>query len=550
MNLDQENKQDIALRVSDGEPVDWDLELQKSTGEDENKSIAGMRILSAIAECHRESTHRWGHLEILEELGSGSFGTVFRARDTRLDRDVALKLVESGSENTAGTLDLIKEARLLARVKHPNVVTVFGAEEHDGQVGIWMDLLRGTTLADHIRNNGIVSPREAALIGVEICRALAAVHETGVVHRDIKAENVMQDDGGNWVLADFGSGRPLSAFLDDCAPVSGTPLYMAPEILAGETGTSTSDLYSLGVLLFHLVTASFPVKAASLAELKQAHREHRRELPRDARADLPDGFIRIVEKALSPEPDKRFRTAGEMETALSDWLSDRASKAQDRLRRGTLGWWVAAILLITAGLWYALQPDRTSLDFHASLVRLSPTGVSATLMPGGRVAPGDQVSLEVQTSQELWVYVINEDEAGHAYVLFPLPGLDQQNPLPGEGRYTLPGKVNGHNRYWTADTAGGREHFLVVASLNRQERFEKEMATLARPEMIGDQPMALNDEARRELARGFGQVTGLSGGIAGTNAVRLFELADDLNNSSLTLSGVQVRHLILENPIP
>ena len=141
-------------------------------------------------------------------IGEGSFGRVYRAWDTQLEREVALKLVKASGVSQAFDLArAIKEARLLARVRHPNVVRVFGADSHAGRFGLWMELIPGRTLGQVLMMHGPMSVSEAIPIGIDLCHALAAVHGAGLLHRDIKAQNVLREDGGRIVLMDFGTGH-------------------------------------------------------------------------------------------------------------------------------------------------------------------------------------------------------------------------------------------------------------------------------------------------------------------------------------------------------
>ena len=211
---------------------------------------------------------------------------------------------------------MLHEARLFARVAHPNVVTVYGAEKHAGRVGFWMEIIHGRTLSQFLADEGPLAAEEAAHIGIELCRALAALHHAGLVHRDVKASNVMRAAGGRIVLMDLGAGADLSPGSAPHPPVSGTPLYMAPELLRGEAMTPRGDLYALGVLLYHMATGDFPVHGATLAELRDAHARRAARHLRDARPDLPGWFIAAVERALAADPAERFATAGEMEQAL------------------------------------------------------------------------------------------------------------------------------------------------------------------------------------------------------------------------------------------
>jgi len=253
---------------------------------------------------------RWGQLVLLDKVGEGSFGEVYRAWDLILEREVALKLMLAAEEDPA----LLLEARMLARLRHPNVVTVFGVDRHDGRSGVWMDFIEGETLAALVEQRGSFGAQEALLVGVDVCRALAAAHQSGLLHRDIKAQNVMRERGGRIVLMDFGLGHETAG--GEPTDLGGTPLYMAPEVLEGEPATVPSDLYAVGVLLFHLVTRAYPVEGSSLEELRAAHGAHRARSLRDLRPDLPSAFSRVVEKAIAPEPARRYATAGQMTSAL------------------------------------------------------------------------------------------------------------------------------------------------------------------------------------------------------------------------------------------
>jgi serine/threonine-protein kinase len=277
---------------------------------------SGEAALSGALERHAPPT-RWGDLILLDEIGRGSFGTVYRAHDPRLDRAIAVKLLRPSSGNEHLTSALLHEGRTLARVKHPHVVTVYGAGEHEGQAGLWMELVRGVTLEQMLGSHGPFSAGEAGLIGQVLCRALVAVHRAGLIHGDVKAQNVMREEGGRLVLMDFGAGRTRSSESPIRREILGTLVYLAPELLDGANPTIRSDIYSLGVLLYHLVTNDFPVSATSVAELRAAHARGDAARLRDLRSDLPATFVRAVERAIERDPARRFSTGGEMEAALA-----------------------------------------------------------------------------------------------------------------------------------------------------------------------------------------------------------------------------------------
>jgi hypothetical protein len=240
---------------------------------------------------------------------------------------VALKLVKIPEVNAASASLVLREGRMLARVRHPNVVTVFGATKAGNEVGLWMELVRGRSLAEVVRKDGPFGAEEASVIGLSVCRALAAVHAAGLVHRDIKAQNVMREAGGRIVLMDFGAGWDTAMpDPDGSRRAPGTPAYMAPEVISGHPATPLSDIYGVGVLLYYLVTGRHPVDGRSLADIAVGQRR----LLEDDRPDLPERFIRIVERALAVNPSDRHQSAGALIRDLSQGVaSDRSWQAGD-----------------------------------------------------------------------------------------------------------------------------------------------------------------------------------------------------------------------------
>src|SRR5688572_3099079 len=203
----------VARAISDRRPVDWQ-DAESSLGSADlpaREALRELRILEQIARLHQESgtsveRSTWAHLVLLEPIGHGGYGDVYRALDTRLDREVALKLLRRPeTETDALGAVAIEEARLLARVRHPNVVTIHGADRIEGRVGLWMEFLRGRTLEDLVRERGPLPGDEVSAIGRDLCGALDAVHSAGLLHRDVKAQNVMREDDGRLVLMDFGA---------------------------------------------------------------------------------------------------------------------------------------------------------------------------------------------------------------------------------------------------------------------------------------------------------------------------------------------------------
>ena len=258
---------------------------------------------------------RWGPLVVHEKIGRGSFGDVYRAWDPRLERAVALKLIPEHSSSASESP--VEEGRLLARVRHPNVLTVHGAERIDGRIGIWTEYVSGETLAAEVRRRGPLPVAEAVAIGVDVCRALGAVHAAGLLHRDVKAQNVFRDGGGRIILGDFGTGIEFADDTQVGAPqIAGTPLYLAPEIFQSAPATRASDLYGVGVLLYFLLTGDYPVRGATFADIRRAHESGDRRSLAATRPDCPSPIQAAIERALATDPLQRFETPAMLEAAL------------------------------------------------------------------------------------------------------------------------------------------------------------------------------------------------------------------------------------------
>jgi len=339
---DQQRLTDLAASVADGAAVDWST-AESQIEAHERRFIRHLRLVHSISTLHRTISEseeaaaeaqpgapaakpgepagpRWGNLVLLEQIGRGMSSEVFRAWDSTLHQEVALKLLYDDGASVDSHARLLDEARRLARVRHGNVVHVYGADQHDKRVGLWMELVRGESLEQIVKARGPFGHREAALIGLDLCAALAAVHGAGLLHRDIKAQNVMREQRGRIVLMDFGTGEELAG----TNRLVGTPLYLAPEIFGGQKASVQSDLYSIGVLLFYLVTGQFPVTAASMEQLSAAHARGDRRTIRDLRPDVPRGFVQVIERALNPDPARRHRSAGEFEATLRETIAPEA----------------------------------------------------------------------------------------------------------------------------------------------------------------------------------------------------------------------------------
>ncbi|HET9233526.1 MAG TPA: serine/threonine-protein kinase, partial [Candidatus Eisenbacteria bacterium] len=302
----------------------------------------------------------WGPFRLIEKVGQGGFGQVYRAWDPTLQREVALKLLlPRGLNQDEEAKAVLREARLLARVRHPNVVPVYGVDRHDGKVGFWSDFVRGKTLSALLADQGPFGYREAGLIGIELGKALGAVHAAGLLHRDIKTGNAMREEGGRILLMDFG----LTGEHNAAHGLGGTPVCLAPELLAGEPTSVASDIYALGVLLYHLVTGKYPVDGENFEQLKAAHASGSRRSLLDERPDLPERFARVIETAIDPDPKKRYSSAGEMRAAIASAI-DMAGEGASALPGSRRKWLLIPALAV--GLALGISPVRKMLSSGGS----------------------------------------------------------------------------------------------------------------------------------------------------------------------------------------
>lgn len=367
MRAERKSFERLTTAVSDGQEIDWSTAQQAATDREEARVVRNLRFLSRVAEANRQVLSEskdlpfvtWGHLRLVERVGSGGFGEVFRAWEDVLHREVALKLFAKAPDEESGErMDrLLEEARLLANLRHENLLRVYGAEVHHGRVGFWMEFVQGESLEGILRRQGPMDAIETSNVGIKLARALGALHKAGVLHRDIKAENVIREVGGHLYLVDLGAGT--TDLGDEAIQRQGTPHYMAPEVLLEGRGSKPADIYSLGVLLFYCATGRFPVERDSVAEFRDAHRAAQRQSLGELRPNLPVAFRRVVERCLEVDPAKRFGSAAEVEDALTDSLPARRRGVRSRTFA------LVAVVLAAVGVW-VLAPALKKSATHDS----------------------------------------------------------------------------------------------------------------------------------------------------------------------------------------
>jgi tetratricopeptide (TPR) repeat protein len=257
--------------------------------------------------------------EILDEIGSGGMGRVHRARDRRLGREVALKrMPESLRDHPTAVSLFLGEAQAAARMNHPNIVTLYDADQEQGHFFITMELLHGLPLNAVLKEHGAFDAVDTARLGLQACAGLTYAHAQGIVHRDIKTANLFITKEKALKIMDFGLAKMVEAVRDQNATlIAGTPLYMAPEQAAGNVVDGRTDLYGLGVTLFELSTGRLPFFEGDVAE------QHRHAAPPDPTtlvAGYPPALATLILRMLSKQPEDRPASAAEVASELSALL--------------------------------------------------------------------------------------------------------------------------------------------------------------------------------------------------------------------------------------
>ena len=270
-----------------------------------------------------------GRYEVLEALGSGGMADVFLAHDEVLDRDVALKVLNRRFSGDAQFVERFRrEARSAATLSHPNVVPIYDrGEAEDGACYISMEYLPGGTLKERITRDAPMDPKVVSETAGQIAEALQAAHEGGVIHRDVKPQNVLVTRAGDVKVGDFGIARAESSGTMTGEEVLGTAAYMSPEQASGRPVDPRSDLYSLGVVMYEMLTGVLPFAANGSVSVAMKHANETPASPKSRNPDVPDAIDDLVVRLLSKDPDDRPPSASALADELRSLAGGRAAKA-------------------------------------------------------------------------------------------------------------------------------------------------------------------------------------------------------------------------------
>jgi serine/threonine protein kinase len=386
-----------------------------------------------------------GKYRVLDRVGRGGMGTVYRAVDETLQREVAIKVLNAELNEPEVARRFRAEAITVARLSHPGIATIYELFEHDEQWLMVMEFLRGETFEQVVAKAGALEPDEAALLCMQGLSALGHAHNMGVVHRDLKPANIMRTQSGDVKIMDFGIARVSgSEHLTNVGFMMGTPAYMAPEQVQGHEIDARADLYAMGVVFFRLLTGKLPFKGDTPFAMAQAQVNAPPIPIESVRPETPAWVCEILTRALQKQPGDRFQSAGEFYDALQQALVGRSAALR------------APAFSSTGAVPTSVRD--TSFNLHAETM-LTPTATASDASAASSDPHGDTQPLTIQAAMPLTAPRVPPAPP------VPAPAPTSQAPVPAGAIPSVPGPVGpppraGGRAVWTGAAAA----LVIVAA--------------------------------------------------------------------------------------
>jgi eukaryotic-like serine/threonine-protein kinase len=270
--------------------------------------------------------------EITEKIASGGMSDIYLARDLKTGKKYAIKVLnQSYSINRSFVARFKKEAQILSRLSSPNIISVYEFGEYEGFYYIVMEYVKGRTLKEVIEKRGNLYPEIAVGYAIQVCQALKIAHSSGLIHRDIKSQNIMITDDGSIKVADFGIAKFTAEDITKTINVFGTAHYISPEHLEGKVLDPRSDIYSFGIVIFEMLTADLPFRGSSSMDISLKHLSEIPQPPSSIIPDIPKKLDRIVLKCLEKNPDKRYRNVETLENDLINYQTGKSLSIDENM---------------------------------------------------------------------------------------------------------------------------------------------------------------------------------------------------------------------------
>jgi len=417
--------------------------------------------------------NRFGPYTILERIGAGGMGVVYKARDSKLGRLVALKLLAEGAlAGSTARARLLREAQNASALNHPNIATIYEVGEHDGQVYIAMELVEGRALGNVIPPDGLTN--EAVLrYGLQIAAALSHAHERGIVHRDLKPSNIVVTSDGHVKVLDFGLAKRLSASeieeatrsqntLTEPGEIVGTLQYMAPETLRGEQTDARTDIWALGTVLYEMEAGSPPFRGRTPYELSSA-------ILREGPASFPKRVLvalqSVTQRCLAKEREQRYQRASEVRAALETiglQAAPNASSDTRRYRRWiSVGVGAVFVVALGLGVFEWMRPKEAVLppasqENWTQLTDFADSAIEPALSPDGRILTfirGDDTFIG---SGQIYAKVLPDGEP----VQLTHDDMEKMSPQFSPDGSTIAYTVGDWNT-WSVPVLGGDAHLML-----------------------------------------------------------------------------------------